>query len=315
MTVNDTLANTTRAAHDVGLAAWLGGAMFGKFAHNPSLKKIASHNERGSVTNAAWNGYNPINALGLGAAAIGWGAARATEANGDNLSGTELRPLPRQGRADGRRGHHRRGQRAAGRAPRPPGARRRGARRDRHQAGGRDPRQGGEDPAQPRPPRHAQHRRRRRARRRQRRHRPDRPQPSAQAAHARRGSPRPTARARCGSPPPSPPPAPRSTRLAAGSPEAMATETTKSKGVSLAKGPVLIVGLAMIAFGILAADQRRPRLHGQRRRAAPSAARSSSASRSTAGAACCSSAPARCWCSALRCTGAPRACRCSSASA
>jgi hypothetical protein len=34
MTVSDTPANRTRAAHDVGLAAWLGGAMFGKFAHN-----------------------------------------------------------------------------------------------------------------------------------------------------------------------------------------------------------------------------------------------------------------------------------------
>ena len=38
--INDTVANTTRAAHDVGLAAWLGGAMFGKFAHNPALVKI-----------------------------------------------------------------------------------------------------------------------------------------------------------------------------------------------------------------------------------------------------------------------------------
>ena len=54
MTVSDTLANTTRAAHDVGLAAWLGGAMFGKLAHNPSLRKIASHTERGSVSNDAW---------------------------------------------------------------------------------------------------------------------------------------------------------------------------------------------------------------------------------------------------------------------
>ena len=87
--VNDTLANTTRAAHDVGLAAWLGGAMFGKFAHNPSLEKIASHSERGSVSNAAWNGYNVVNAAGLGAAALGWGAARLTEANPSNLTGTE----------------------------------------------------------------------------------------------------------------------------------------------------------------------------------------------------------------------------------
>jgi hypothetical protein len=89
MTVSDTLANSTRAAHDVGLAAWLGGAMFGKFAHNPSLVKISSRTERGSVSNAAWNGYNPINALGLGTAALGWAAARVTEARNGNLSGRE----------------------------------------------------------------------------------------------------------------------------------------------------------------------------------------------------------------------------------
>ena len=89
MNVPDTVANATRAAHDVGLAAWLGGSMFGKFAHNPSLVKIASHTERGSVSNAAWNGYNPVNAAGLGAAALGWGAARLTEARPGNLSATE----------------------------------------------------------------------------------------------------------------------------------------------------------------------------------------------------------------------------------
>jgi hypothetical protein len=89
MTVSDSLANSTRAAHDVGLAAWLGGAMFGKFAHNPSLTRISSHAERGSVSNAAWNGYNAINAAGLGAAAIGWTAARFTETKPANLSGTE----------------------------------------------------------------------------------------------------------------------------------------------------------------------------------------------------------------------------------
>jgi hypothetical protein len=89
MKVNDTLANTTRAAHDVGLAAWLGGAMFGKFAHNPSLVKISDRAERGSVSNAAWNGYNTINTVGLGSAALGWVAARVTEANPGNLSARE----------------------------------------------------------------------------------------------------------------------------------------------------------------------------------------------------------------------------------
>jgi hypothetical protein len=87
--VSDTLANTTRAAHDVGLAAWLGGAMFGKFAHNPSLRRISSRPERGAVANTAWNGYNAINLLGLGAAVLGWAAARATEARPDKLSGRE----------------------------------------------------------------------------------------------------------------------------------------------------------------------------------------------------------------------------------
>jgi hypothetical protein len=87
--VTDTLANTTRAAHDVGLAAWLGGAMFGKFAHNPALRRISSRPERGAVANAAWNGYNIVNAVGLGAAVVGWAAARATEARPDKLSGRE----------------------------------------------------------------------------------------------------------------------------------------------------------------------------------------------------------------------------------
>ena len=89
MTVSDTLANTTRAAHDLGLAAWLGGAAFGKFALNPSLTRIPSRSDRGSVANAAWNGYNAINAAVLGAAALGWGAARFTETRPSNLSARE----------------------------------------------------------------------------------------------------------------------------------------------------------------------------------------------------------------------------------
>jgi hypothetical protein len=89
MTVSDPLAHITRATHDVGLAAWLGGALYGKFALNPSLERISNHAERGSVANAAWNKYNLVNALGLGAAAAGWTAARFTEAKPSNLSGPE----------------------------------------------------------------------------------------------------------------------------------------------------------------------------------------------------------------------------------
>ena len=85
-TVPDSLANTTRAAHDVGLAAWVGGTLFAKF---PSVKLISSHTERGQVVNAAWNGYNLVNSLGLGAAAVGWTAARLTETDSSLLTDTE----------------------------------------------------------------------------------------------------------------------------------------------------------------------------------------------------------------------------------
>jgi len=87
--VSDILANSARAAHDVGLAAWLGGSMFGKFALNPSVVAVADPAERGAVVNAAWNGYNVINAVGLGAAAAGWAAARFTETKPGNLSSVE----------------------------------------------------------------------------------------------------------------------------------------------------------------------------------------------------------------------------------
>src|SRR5215210_7189808 len=87
--VSDSLAYVTRAAHDVGLATWLGGTMFGKFALNPAVATISERRERGKVLNAAWNGYNALNAVGLGAAAVGWAGARFTEANPVRMSTTE----------------------------------------------------------------------------------------------------------------------------------------------------------------------------------------------------------------------------------
>src|SRR3712207_8602717 len=87
--VSDTLAYVTRAAHDLGLATWFGGTMFGKFALNPSVQAISEHRERGKVLNAAWNSYNALNAVGLGAAAVGWAGARFTETNPVRMSTTE----------------------------------------------------------------------------------------------------------------------------------------------------------------------------------------------------------------------------------
>jgi len=82
-------AHVTRVAHDVGLAAWVGGSLFGRLAFNRGVTNISDTAERGKVTNATYAAYNPVNALGLGAAASGWLAARATETRGGKLTGTE----------------------------------------------------------------------------------------------------------------------------------------------------------------------------------------------------------------------------------
>jgi len=81
MQVPDTLANTARALHDLGLAAWVGGSLFGKLALNPAVRTVSDKSDRGKVVNTAWNGYNLVNTASLGAVTIGWFAARLTEAN------------------------------------------------------------------------------------------------------------------------------------------------------------------------------------------------------------------------------------------
>jgi hypothetical protein len=87
--VNDTLAQSARAAHDWGLASWLGGSMYGQFALNPAVAKIDDKRERGKVVNAAWTGYNLINALSLGSVAVGWFGSRLTETRPDRLTAEE----------------------------------------------------------------------------------------------------------------------------------------------------------------------------------------------------------------------------------
>lgn len=87
--INDKIQNATRAVHDVGLASWLGGAMFGKFALNPAVGAASSKADRGKVANKAWNGYNAVNAAGLGSAAAGYLAARLTELNNGRQTSSE----------------------------------------------------------------------------------------------------------------------------------------------------------------------------------------------------------------------------------
>ena len=71
-------------AHNLGLAAWFGGTLFGKLALNPSVEIVDSKEERGKVLNSAWNRYNAVNAASLGTAAGTWVAGRGM------LSGDEI---------------------------------------------------------------------------------------------------------------------------------------------------------------------------------------------------------------------------------
>jgi hypothetical protein len=76
---NDTVSSAGRAAHDVGLAAMLGGNLFGRLAMNPALGRVSDPSERGEVVNAAWRRYGTVNSLGLAGVLAGWYGARATE--------------------------------------------------------------------------------------------------------------------------------------------------------------------------------------------------------------------------------------------
>ncbi len=80
------LSTTAWVAHNLGVAAELGGSLFGKFALNPSVSKIGSETDRGKVLSSAWNGYNIVNAISLGTVAVTWFTGRSRY----NLSGKEV---------------------------------------------------------------------------------------------------------------------------------------------------------------------------------------------------------------------------------
>jgi uncharacterized membrane protein len=79
---NDLVSQAGRAAHELGMAALLGGNLFGRLALHPSVDRITDPRERGEVVNAAWRRYGTINSIGLVAVTAGWAGARAEEARG-----------------------------------------------------------------------------------------------------------------------------------------------------------------------------------------------------------------------------------------
>jgi len=87
----DLLSHCGRAAHDFGLAALLGGQLFGRLALHPAVTAIGDERERGAVVNAAWRRYGAVNGVGLLAVTAGWAAARAGQANDRHLVPRERR--------------------------------------------------------------------------------------------------------------------------------------------------------------------------------------------------------------------------------
>ncbi len=87
---SDVVSQAGRAAHQLGLAALLGGNLFGRLALHPSVDRITDPRERGEVVNAAWRRYGTVNTIGLVAMTAGWAGARAEEARGaGKLTGRE----------------------------------------------------------------------------------------------------------------------------------------------------------------------------------------------------------------------------------
>ncbi|MBI5106180.1 MAG: hypothetical protein HZB46_14565 [Solirubrobacterales bacterium] len=92
---SDLVSQAGRAAHDLGLAAIVGGNLFGRMALHPAVERISDPAERGEVVNAAWRRYGTVNSLGLAALTAGWAGARAEEVRGRGRLTARERTLAR----------------------------------------------------------------------------------------------------------------------------------------------------------------------------------------------------------------------------
>lgn len=60
-----------RSMHDLGLAAWFGGSLFGAVGLNSAVKDIRDPSDRALVSSSGWARFSPVNAIGIGAHLIG----------------------------------------------------------------------------------------------------------------------------------------------------------------------------------------------------------------------------------------------------
>ncbi|PYF99415.1 hypothetical protein SAMN05216184_107125 [Georgenia satyanarayanai] len=68
MSERNTLA---RSLHDVGLAAWFGGSLMGAIGLNGAAAEARDPRERLELSSAGWGRWAPVNALAIGAHAVG----------------------------------------------------------------------------------------------------------------------------------------------------------------------------------------------------------------------------------------------------
>lgn len=74
-------------AHDVGLAAIVGGSLFGKTAFDPAINKLRNAKWREKVNEDAWGRYGPLTLAAHAAVAVPWLIGRLM-LSGKEVSGT-----------------------------------------------------------------------------------------------------------------------------------------------------------------------------------------------------------------------------------
>jgi hypothetical protein len=81
------LSTAAWIAHDLGLAASIGGALFGRIALDPSLKRISDPDERDEVNQDAWSRYGAVTLASHAAIAAPWVVGRVLR-SGSEVSST-----------------------------------------------------------------------------------------------------------------------------------------------------------------------------------------------------------------------------------
>ena len=84
MTDTNTIA---RSLHDVGLAAWFGGALMGAVGLNGAAAQAKDPSERARISTLGWGKWSPVNAAAIGAHLVG--GAMIVSANRQRIAGQD----------------------------------------------------------------------------------------------------------------------------------------------------------------------------------------------------------------------------------